>query len=85
MHHAMTYCLDILKCAEHTELLVKKSVEDSLDTYCVVLDRHLLNELFLICSLMLKTSGLHSDSFNDSLCKKIVNFIVLHIEKLILQ
>ena len=85
MHYTMTYSLDVLESREYARLLVKESINNSLDTYCMILDRHLLYNLILADSLMLDASYLHSDSLDKTFGEKIINLIVLHIEKLVLQ
>ena len=85
VYDPMADSLDILECRKNTMLLVKKCLKDSLNTYSVVCNRHFLYKLFLTGSLMLYTSYFHSDSLYETLCKKIINFFVLHIKKLIFQ
>ena len=85
VNYAVTDSLDILECCKHAVFLVKESVDNCLDTDCVVCDRHFLHEFLLSCSLMLKASYFHSDSLNETFCEKVINLVILHIKKLILQ
>ena len=85
MHDAMTHSLDILQGRKHTVLLVEKSIKDSLYTDGMILDRHFLFKFLLACSLMLEASDLHSYPFDKTLCKKVINLLVFHIQKLILK
>ena len=83
--NTMSYSLDVLKCGKHTILLISQCIENFLNTHCMVLDRHLLLELFLTSCLMLQASYLHSDPLNQTLGKKIIHLLTLHIKKLILK
>ena len=85
MDNTMSYSLDILKSREDTILFVSQSIEDSLNTDRMILDRHLLLQFLLTRSLMLETSYLHSDPLYQTLGKKIINLLALHIKKLILE
>ena len=85
MNDTMTYSLDVLKSVEHSVFLVKKSINDSLDTNSVVCYRHFLHKFLLSGRLMLEAAHFHSDSLDETFREQIVNLFVLHIEKLILQ
>ena len=85
MNDSVTYSLNVFECRKYAILLVKECIQDSLNTHSVIRDRHFLYELFLSGSLMLKTSDFHSDSLYETLCKKVIDFFVLHIKKLIFQ
>ena len=85
MNYAMSYSLDILKVSKDSELLVKESINDSLDSDCVVCYRHLLDELFLACRLMLDAAHFHSDPLDETFGEEIIYLIALHIKKLILE
>ena len=85
MNDTVTYSFDIFKSCEDAILLVEESIKNSLDTYGMILDRHFLYKLLLTCCLMLEATDFHSDSLDKTLGEKIINFIALHIKKLILQ
>ena len=85
VYNSVTYSLDILKCLEDSVFLVKKGIKDSLDTDCVVLDRHFLYKRLLTSCLVLNTTNLHSYPLDNTFGKKIINFVVLHIKKLIFK
>ena len=85
MNNTMTYRLDILECRKDTGLLVKKGIDNCLDTDGMILDRHFLYNLFLTCCLMLEATCFHSDSLDKTFGKKVVHLVILHIKKLILE
>ena len=85
MNDTVADSLDIFKGRKDTMLLVKKSIDYCLDSDCMIGDRHFLYNLLLACSLMFKATDFHSDSFYQTLCQQIVDFLILHVEKLILE
>ena len=85
MNNSVSYCLDIFQCRKDPSLFVEESVNDSLDSDCMILDRHLLYHFLLAGSLMLEAAHFHSDSLYDTLCKKVINFVIFHVEKLVLE
>ena len=85
MHYTVAHSLDIIQSRKNSCLLIKKRINDSLDTHSVVLDRHFLNNLFLSCRLMLKTADFQTDSLYKTFGEQIINLVALHVKKLILQ
>ena len=85
VHYAMPNGLDVLEGLKHAVLLVHKRLEHHLDPDRMVGYRHLPHIFFLAGGLMLYAAALHTDPLDKTLCKKIIDIIVLHIEKLILQ
>ena len=85
VNHPVTHSLNILQSGKHSMFLVQKRIKDSLDTYSVVSDRHLCDEFLLSGGLMLDATCFHSNPLDKALGKKIINFITLHIQKLVLE
>ena len=85
MNDSVSNSFNILKSVENAELLVKESIHDCSDTYRMILDRHFLDEFLLSSRLMLETTCFHSDSLDKTLGDEIIDFIILHIKKLILK
>jgi hypothetical protein len=85
MHDTMSHSLYVLQSFKHSVFLVHKGVEDSMHADRMVSYGHFPDKFLFAGGLMLETAGLHTDSFYETFGKKIINLIVLHIKKLILE
>ena len=85
VYHTGADGFNVFKGLEHPVLLIQQCLQDDLYTDRMVRDRHFLDVFFLSCGLMLYAARLHTDPLDKSFCKKIIDIIVLHIEKLVLQ
>ena len=47
MNNTMAYSLNILESSKNAVFLVKESIHDSSDSYCMILDRHFPHEFLL--------------------------------------
>ena len=85
VEHAVTHSLYVLEGGEHSVFLVEHCLEHCFDGHGVVRNRHFALISLLSGSLMPDKAAIHAYPFHETLCKQVINLVILHVQQLILQ